>query len=182
MQLPVETHSLRIRPFTVQDAAAVFVLSNEETVRTWLPSQVYHDFTQALSTIENLISGYSFPGHPRHGPYVLAIELRADSVLIGHVGLSPLGDDVEIGFAIAQKYQNRGFATDAVTAVSRWAFQTFHLNRIIGITSAANMASKRVLERAQFIREENRMMVFQGLKQEVNIYALYGYDVHDHVV
>jgi RimJ/RimL family protein N-acetyltransferase len=179
-QLPVETRSLRIRPFIVQDAASVLILSNEETARTWLPSQVYGDYTHALSVLEFLIDQYSTPGNPRHGPYVLAIEHRADSALIGHVGFSPLDDDVEIGFAIAQDYQRQGYATEAIVAGSRWALQTFALNRILGITSAANVASRRSLVRAQFTFKGNKTMFFQGTEQEVRVYALSGNSYHEY--
>src|SRR5262245_21083993 len=99
-QLPVETRSLRLRRLALQDAPTLLVLSNEETSRTWLPSQVYRDRAHAVSVLEFLIGQYSIPGDPRQGAYVLAIEHRTDGVLIGHVGFSPFDKEVEIGFAI----------------------------------------------------------------------------------
>jgi len=48
--------------------------------------------------------------------HVLAVDHRSDGVLIGHVGLSPLGDDfegdVEVGFAVAEAHQRQGFAVE----------------------------------------------------------------------
>lgn len=170
--LPVETRSLLLRQFVLQDAAAVFALSHEETSRTWLPSQVYRDHAHAVSVLEFLIGQYSTPGNPSYGPYVLAIEHRTDHRLIGHVGFSPLDDEVEIGFAIAQDYQRHGFATEAIVAASRWAFQAFTLSRILGIASAANISSKRALMRAGFAHEGDRVMHFQGAEQDVSVYAL----------
>lgn len=150
------------------------VLSNEKTSRVWLPSQVYEDDAHATAVLEHLISHYSTPGNPRRGPYVLAIEHRVDRRLIGHVGFSPLDDDVEIGFAIAQDYQKQGLATEAIVAASRWAFEAFELDRILGITSATNIASKRALARARFAHEGDRVMQFQGDEQPVSVHALYG--------
>ena len=173
-QLPLETRSLRLRQFVPGDAATALILSNEETARTWLPSQVYRDYAHALSALEFLTSQCSTPGDPRHGPYVLAIEHRASSSLIGHVGFSPLDEEVEIGFSVAQKYQRQGFAGEAIVAASRWAFQTFALNRILGITSVANIASRRTLVRARFAYEGDKTMRFQGTEQEVSVYALSG--------
>lgn len=177
--LPIETRSLRIRPFVAEDAPAALLLSNEEAARTWLPSQVYRDHAHALSVLEFLIGQYSAPGDPRQGPYVFAVEHRADSTLIGHVGFSPLGEEVEIGFAIAQDYRRRGFAAEAITAGSHWALRTFELDRILGITSAANIASKRSLVRAKFACEGNRTMLFQGMEQEVSVYALLRASIHE---
>jgi len=172
--LPVETRRLLIRHFVLEDATVVRLLSNERASRVWLPSQVCKDDAHATAILEDLIGHYAIPANPRHGPYVLALEHRVDRRLIGHVGFSPLDDDVEIGFAIAQDYQGQGLATEAVVAASRWAFEVFELDRILGITSGANIASKRTLSRAQFIYEGDRVMNFQGDEQSVSVYALYG--------
>jgi|GEM_PF-797113 len=171
-RLPLETALLSIREFVPEDARDIFRLSTEEGYRTWLPSQVYRDESQARSVLEFLISKYSDPGNPRLGPYVLAIEHRMDRTLIGHVGFSPFDDDVEIGFAIGERYQGRGLATEAVVAASQWALETFALERILGIASAVNIASKRTLIRARFAHEKDCLMPFQGTEQAVTMYAL----------
>src|SRR5688572_1026925 len=170
--LPLETPSLRIRHFVPQDAQAMLALSNEEASRTWLPSQVYRDQAHAVAVLESLIRPYASPANPTLGPYVLAIEHRVDGTLLGHVGFSPLDDEVEIGFSIAQGHQGQGLATEAVIAATRWAFDSFGLERILGITSAANVASSRVLVRAGFVHEEDRVMNFQGTEQDVRVYVL----------
>lgn len=170
--LPLETRSLRLRKFVPDDAAAALILSNEESARAELPSQVYRDLDHAISELEYLMSQYSTPGDPRRGPYVLAVEHRASAALIGHVGFSPLDEKVEIGFSIAETYQRQGFANEAVVAASRWAFGTFALDRILAITSAANIASRRTLARAGFAHEKDTSMRFQGTEKEVSVYAL----------
>ena len=171
-QLPLETRSLLLRHFVPEDAVAFHGLSDEETSRTWLPSQVYRDRAHACSVLESLIGHYSTPGNPTQGPYVLAIEYRTDGALIGHVGFSPWDNEVEIGFSIAQRRQRQGLATEAIGAASRWVFKTFGLKRILGITSATNIASMRTLQRAGFVHEEDRVMNFQGTEMDVCVYAL----------
>jgi RimJ/RimL family protein N-acetyltransferase len=147
-------------------------LSNEATTRTWLPSQVYRDRAHAISALEFLISQYEIPGHPRFGAYVLAIEHRVDRALLGHVGFSPLNGEVEIGFSIAESRRGCGLATEAIVRASSWALQTFELNKILGVTSVANVASRRTLERARFAYEGDKAMRFQGVEQDVSVYAI----------
>jgi len=171
-QLPLETRSLLLRLFVPEDVDAVHALSDEETSRTWLPSQVYRDHAHACSVLESLIRSYSNPGNPTEGPYVLAIDSRADGTLIGHVGFSPLGDDVEIGFSIAERCQRHGLGTEAIGAASRWVFRAFGLKRILGVTSKANIPSIRTLRRAGFVHEEDKVMNFQGREEEVHVYVL----------
>lgn len=171
-QLPVETRSLLIRPFVVEDVPVVLALSNEETLRTWLPSQVYGGEAEARSVVEDLIAQYETPGDPRRGPFVLAVEHRDDRALIGHVGFSPLEGEVEIGYAIGQRYQRRGFASEAVYAASRWMLDAFDLRRVLGITTIANIASRRTLVRAGYARQPDQVMRHQGIDRQVSVYAL----------
>jgi hypothetical protein len=42
-ELPLETRSLILRRLVPEDVVAVHTLSDEESSRTWLPSQVYRD-------------------------------------------------------------------------------------------------------------------------------------------
>jgi RimJ/RimL family protein N-acetyltransferase len=171
-QLPIETPSLLLRHFVLDDAAAALLLSNEAGSRTWLPSQVYRDHDHAVSALAFLIKHYPTPGNPKYGPYVLAVEHRASGALIGHVGFSPLDEDVEIGFSIAEDYQGQGLATEAIVAASRWALEAFDLDRIVAVTAAANHASKRTLARARFAHTEDKPMNFQGVVTDVSVFAL----------
>jgi RimJ/RimL family protein N-acetyltransferase len=168
----LKTRSLLLRHFVLEDAVAFHTLSDEETSRTWLPSQVYRDHAHACSVLASLIGHYTTPGNPTQGPYVLAIEHRTDRALIGHVGFSPLDDEVEIGFSIAERHQRQGLATEAIGAASRWVFETFGLRRLLGVTSRANIASMRTLRRAGFVHEEDRVMAFQGIEEAVCVQVL----------
>jgi len=170
--LPIETRSLLIRHLVPADTASVLALSQESAYRTWLPSQVYRDRDHATMALEFLIRQSLDPGHPGRGPYVLAIEHRGLGALLGHVGFSPHDSDVEIGFAIAQAHQGQGYATEAIVAATRWALQAFELATIVGITSAANVASKKTLLRAGFAWQRDQAMEFQGTEQDVSVYIM----------
>lgn len=170
--LPLRTHSLIIRKFSLEDVEEVFALSQERGMRDWLPSQVYRDPEEARDVVGFLIGQYSEPADPRLGPWVLAIEHMADHRLIGHVGFSPIDDEVEIGFAIAQQYQGAGLAPEAIMAASSWVFATFGLERIIAITAESNTAARRTLARSRFEYLNDHTMEFQGTAQLVCTYAL----------
>jgi RimJ/RimL family protein N-acetyltransferase len=69
---------------------------------------------------------------------------------VGHVGLSPLRESVEVGYAIEEQRQGKGLASRAVVAMSEWGLRRFELTHILGIVAADNLASWRVLERAGY--------------------------------
>ncbi len=169
--LPIETAFLTLRALVPEDAPKVFQMSQEDGMRTWLPSQVYRDEAHAASVLASLISQYSVPGDPRIGPYVLGVQVRSVGELVGHVGFGPLGEAVEVGFAIERAHQRRGIATEAVRVACEWAADAFSIATIFGVTAAQNSASQGVLLRAGFARQREEVMRFQGLEQPVIHFA-----------
>jgi ribosomal-protein-alanine N-acetyltransferase len=147
---PIETPALLLRYFVPEDAPKVFRMSRESGMKTWIPDQVYADEQTAREVLDYLIVQYRSPKAPVQAPYVLGICLREPVELIGHVGLSPLNGQVEIGYAVEEKHQGHGLASAAVTAMSEWGLQYFGLSHILGIVHHDNAASCRVLERAGF--------------------------------
>jgi RimJ/RimL family protein N-acetyltransferase len=148
--LNIRTPSLFLREFSPEDSGKVFCLSQETGMRDWLPDQVYQDEQNALAVVRYLIEKYKNPGTPAQGPFVLGICLKTNSELIGHVGLSPLGSEVEIGYAIEKKFQGRGYAAQAVAAMSEFAIRQFGLPKILAIVHRENITSCKVLERCGF--------------------------------
>ncbi|MBR1657667.1 MAG: GNAT family N-acetyltransferase [Synergistaceae bacterium] len=59
----------------------------------------------------------------------------------------------EIGYGILEQYQNQGYATEAVKAVSSWAFKNSKVTAVKAETDTQNKASQRVLEKCGFIAD-----------------------------
>jgi RimJ/RimL family protein N-acetyltransferase len=146
-------------------------LNGETSTRRWLPSHVYADIGEATSRLHYLISCYSKPGDPRVGPYVLAVEHLASTALLGHVGFSPLGNEVEVSYAIAEASRGRGYGSEALLYACKWAAETFDLPSFLAITESANAPSRRTLDRASFVHTKDLVMQFQGNQQTVSRYV-----------
>ncbi len=169
--LPLNTPSLRLRYIVVEEAARMMELNGELSTSRWLPSHVYADEAEATSRMRYLISCYSSPGDPRLGPFVLAVEHTATGSLLGHVGFSPFDGDVEVSYAIAEAFRNRGYGSEALLHACQWAAETFNLNSFLALTESENAPSRRTLERAAFVHEEDILMSFQGSKELVSRYV-----------
>ena len=170
-QPPLHTPALVLRHFVAADAPEVMRLNGEGSTRRWLPSRVYADLAQAEAAVGYLIRSYASPGDPRIGPYVLGIEQRTTARLLGHVGFSPLDDDVEVSYAIAETARGYGYGAEALSHACNWIAGAFALRRLVAATAAANAASRRVLERAGFVHQRDEVMRFQGIDQGVSRYA-----------
>ena len=80
------------------------------------------------------------------------IELK-DGTHIGELCFKGLNANgvAEIGYGIHEEYQGNGYATEAVKAVSQWAFKNSDVTALEAETDFDNTASKRVLEKCGFI-------------------------------
>ena len=91
-----------------------------------------------------------------HVPVVdFAIVVEGDAV--GGIGIE-LGRDVflrsaEVGYWLGEPYWGRGIATEALRAVTEYAFTTFDLCRLQAGVFEWNPASMRVLEKAGYTLE-----------------------------
>lgn len=65
-------------------------------------------------------------------------------------GLSPEGM-AEIGYGLLPQFWGRGYATEAVCAMTAWAFCQPGLLRVEAETEKNNLASQRVLQKAGFL-------------------------------
>lgn len=153
----IETENLILRPFTPADSKKVYEMSLENGIKKWIPDQVYKNENEAREVLEFLISSYEDP-NPKTKPFVLGIELKDSKELIGHVGMSPFEDSVEIGYAVEDKHQGKGYATEAIKAMSMFALDKFNLHKILGIVASENKGSVKVLEKAGYllVKEEVR--------------------------
>ena len=80
------------------------------------------------------------------------IELK-DGTHVGELCFKGLSEDgiAEIGYGIAEDYQNCGYATEAVSALVDWAFNQPGVSCVTAETEETNIASQRVLEKSGFV-------------------------------
>ena len=76
-----------------------------------------------------------------------------DGQRIGELCFKGLSADgtAEIGYGILPDFQNRGYATEAVKAVTVWALSQPGVNTITAETEADNLASQKVLLNCGFL-------------------------------
>jgi RimJ/RimL family protein N-acetyltransferase len=83
---------------------------------------------------------------------------------VGGIGFAGLPDDEgtsEIGYALDQKFQGQGIATEAVKALTEWAFQDAGLQVLRAETPVDNVGSQRVLEKNKFQKTGEKTLALE---------------------
>jgi ribosomal-protein-alanine N-acetyltransferase len=108
---------------------------------------------------------------------VANFAIEVDGAAVGGIGLI-LRDDIyrlsaEIGYWLGEEFWGRGITSEAVRALTDYAFATFKLCRIYAEVFAWNPASMRVLEKAgfQFEGRLKKSVIKDGEILDACIYA-----------
>ena len=141
----IETERLAIRKMQDADDAFIQSLLNEPAFHANIGDKKIRSLEDARGYIR--ADGLSSNPSPNLGMYL--VTLNGDATPIGICGLLKRDqlEHPDIGFALAEEYWGMGYAIEAARAVMDYGLTSLGHSRIVAITSAANAASIRLLEK-----------------------------------
>lgn len=83
------------------------------------------------------------------------IVLKENNQSIGSAGFKNVPDQhgaVEIGYGINAEHRNKGYTTEAVSEICKWALEQKGVNYVVAETLADNYASQKVLQKNCFLK------------------------------
>ncbi len=143
----IETDRLILRKFRMSDLEAHYrhITSDPEVAKTML-WQANPDIAHARTVLTRILAGYDTPG-----TYRWAIVRKEDDAFLGTVSLLRL-DETEkscsFAYMLGRAFWNRGYMTEALTAVLDFAFGQIGVERVETDHFADNPASGAVMEKA----------------------------------
>lgn len=165
------TPRLSLSALRLADAPRMFAYRNDAEVSR------YQGFTPA--TLDEVVRFVARNERTEFGEedtwFQHGIRLRSDSRLIGDMGLHFVGDrQLEVGFSVAPEYQGRGYGTEAVRGVVRFAFDELGLHRIFASIDPRNEPSGALLRRVGLRQEAHhrQSLWFKGEWVDDVIFAL----------
>ena len=143
----------------VQQKGMVIIMIETNRLKLYAASREQMEAFIAAQSVDILKAAYTEMldgclAHPNQWEWyaIWMIELK-DGTHIGELcfkGLTEQGT-AEIGYGIADAYQGRGYATEAVTALTDWALAQNSAKCVTAEAEASNTASQKVLMRAGFL-------------------------------
>lgn len=91
------------------------------------------------------------------------VILKEENKMVGDicfVGEPDTDGEIEIGYGTYEEFRGRGFMTEAVSAMIKWASDQPHVKTIIAATEKSNIASFTILEKNKFVKVgENETLI-----------------------
>ena len=120
---------------------------NDRDVRRYLlePAEVFF--------YEDELEWYETLRKEKKHEKVFAIVENSSRSLVGFIGLHRIDQEnghAEIGYFLSPGYWGRGYATEAVSLISQYAFEWLNLRKVYARVYAPNEASRRALEKNGF--------------------------------
>jgi len=138
-----------VRSFRGRDAASIALHANNRKVWLNLRDTFPHPYS-----IEDAWAFIAFAlARKPETEFAIAVEERA----VGAIGLKLLPDvervSAEIGYWLGETFWGKGIVTEALTAMTRYAVETYGLSRVFAVPFEWNAPSMRVLEKAGYTLE-----------------------------
>jgi RimJ/RimL family protein N-acetyltransferase len=147
MELKLEHCTLR--PYRPGDEPSLVQYANNRNVSRNMRDRFPYPYTEA--------DAHEWTARVSGQMPVTNFAIVVDGIAVGGIGLE-LGTDVarrsaEIGYWLGEPFWGRGLATEALRAVTEYAFRTFDICRIEAGVFGWNPASARVLEKVGYTLE-----------------------------
>jgi RimJ/RimL family protein N-acetyltransferase len=171
-QPTLATERLILRPFALSDAGRVQELAGEQEIAA-TTLRIPHPYEDGMA--EEWIG--TLGGNWLEGrEATFAVTRREDGSLTGSISLVLQRDHerAEVGYWIGKPYWSRGYATEAVGEILRFAFEDLGLHRVQATFLPTNPASGKVLIKAGLTREGRlRQYVKKGGRfEDLELYSL----------
>jgi len=160
-----------MRPWFKTDAAQLAVVANNKDIadnlRDGFPFP--YSYQDAINWLEMII--------PQNYP-VRFFAITVDKNIAGSIGLVSKTDiyrkNMEMGYYLVPEYWGRGIITEAVKAITSYAFREFDIIRIYAEPFADNPGSRRVLEKAGYVHEAtfHKNVIKNGVIKDSTIYSM----------
>ena len=163
MKTIIKNERLSIAKMELDMAHDVWQNSLDEDNRRFVPDEVFETIEDATDVINFIISSYQ----NEDGPFIYAVIRNEDKANLGYVQLVKIEEGWEIGYHIAKRYTNNGYATEAVKLFLRYLKENTNLKEIYGVALSMNIASKKVLEKCGFQKIYEGLGIYQGKRRKI---------------
>lgn len=145
------TENLILREVEEKDVDEVFFLRSDKEMMKYIPRPLAKTKKDALERIE------MFRKHKEDEEGVhWAITQKGNDQMIGVISIFKIDKEnlrAEIGYILHLAYQGKGIISEALQKIIEFGFERINLHTLTAIIDPRNIASEKVLQKANFEKE-----------------------------
>lgn len=171
MSIYIETQRLILRQFTVNDVEELHSICSQPYILKWMP-----DWKRTVEERKEWISWVQqnyLKATKNVARIMLAVTLKSSKQLIGMIGIGnkeEVNNEIEIAYFISEEYSNNGYISEALKAITEWAFTNLKLDYLMAIVEHDNIPSQRVVEKCGFTKLDTKIILNSGDTEEKPFY------------
>jgi len=149
----LKTERLTLRQLAINDDKEIFALRSDEQVNKYIdrePSKTIEDARNFINKISESVR--------KNESHYWVITLTNSNNFVGTICLFNFSiekDQAEIGYELLPAFHGQGIMQEAIPKVIAFAFDVLGLKSIEAYSHLENKSSIRLLEKYNFIKEEN---------------------------
>ena len=141
----LETERMLLRPRTKEDKDDIFEYASDPEVTEYVTWPTHRSIEDTISFLESAPKNFA-----KRESIGFAIELKETGKMIGDCGflrIEPKHHRTEIGYVLNRNFWSKGYMTEAVQELIRFAFEEMGMHRVAAICDVENIRSSNVMER-----------------------------------
>lgn len=147
----LESENIIFKPLSTNDALEIHSFASDVDVSRFIGWRLMHTLNESREFIEEMTK------REANGTYLYAsIVLKSTGKIIGTAMIFNFDKDArhaEIGYVLNKNYWGKGYGTETVKLMNKFAFECLILHKLHAHVVDANTGSIRVLERSGFVLE-----------------------------
>lgn len=169
----ISTKRLILREPLISDADDIFELCSTLDATRFVDWYPHTDKKQSLAYIRYLRRQKALFNL---NSYTWFVENEEDKKVIATISLTELdssGKIATVGYTLNQRYQHKGYATEALLGLMKYLFQRENIERIQAKVLPENLSSVKLLKRVG-MKQEALLKKGVSIKNELRDLAIYG--------
>lgn len=169
----LQTERLVLRKLSIDDADEIFFLRSSDGVNKFLDRPRANNIDEAVAFINKVNIGIA-----NNISLYWVICFKDNPKLIGTICLWNFNEEenkAEVGYEVIPENQGNGIAGEALSKIIEFGFGTMRLDKIEAYTHKENLASTKLLEKFNFVRDtyEESKIDFTIESPKTVVYSLF---------
>lgn len=141
----LEGNYIYFKPLSIEDAEAIHSYASDSEVSRFIGWRLMNSLNETTEFLEVMIKREMADTH-----LYASVALKATDEIIGTAMIFDFdrtANHAEIGYVLHKDQWGKGYGTECVALISKFAFQSLHVHKLYASVVSANIGSARILEK-----------------------------------